>query len=385
MIVSLIVAMDKNRLIGNKNKLPWKNSADLKYFKSMTVGKAVIMGRKTFESLNLPDGLSDRLNIVISTNANNMESTKNVRYYSSLLDCLVDLNIKKISEAVVIGGAKIYKEAIEKNVVDKMYISYITGDYTGDTYFPDLNENDWCETNRTKLENVDYVTYNRISHVDEIGIKETIYKNATSNVDDIDELERYMNGMEYNDTADNYISDNENYTNIVPILNKIITYSKEYVDTNDNTHGDTVDSVCSDTDDDVKNLYENTVSLCTILIKNIEDLQYLINQSVLCGKEFRYIDGILEQHKDMIDHHTKQLNNITNEKLYDYIDTTVVNNLSNINTGIAENTDSIKNILNNCGFLGIDIKKIKSKQTGFIALTIINIILYVSLLLMFLL
>ena len=87
----------------------------------------------------------------------------------------------------------------------------------------------------------------------------------------------------------------------------------------------------------------------------------------------------------MIDHHTKQLNNITNEKLYDYIDTTVVNNLSNINTGIAENTDSIKNILNNCGFLGIDIKKIKSKQTGFIALTIINIILYVSLLLMFLL
>ena len=135
MIVSLIVAMDKNRLIGNKNKLPWKNSADLKYFKSMTVGKAVIMGRKTFESF--PKPLPNRTHIIITRQKN----------YQAEGCIIVDSIEKALSicpkdeDSFIIGGGEIYTLGLA--YTDKIEITRVHSSFEADAYFPEINKKDW--------------------------------------------------------------------------------------------------------------------------------------------------------------------------------------------------------------------------------------------------
>lgn len=129
--ITFILAMDENNLIGKNNNLPWHLPADLKYFKSQTLNKTVIMGRKTCESL--PFVLPKRRNIVLTRNIN--FSRKGFETIHKL-DCLQDFN----REIMVIGGATIYKLLMP--VAKRILITKIHHAFEGDTYF-EWNEHEW--------------------------------------------------------------------------------------------------------------------------------------------------------------------------------------------------------------------------------------------------
>lgn len=138
MIISLIAAMGKNKVIGKNNSLPWKLPADMEHFKKLTEGKPVIMGRKTFESIGKP--LPKRTNIII---------TRDQKYKSE--GCIVvhstDEALKAAEnnkEVMVIGGSQIYKEFLPK--ANKMYLTLIDEDFDGDIYFPEYKIEEWKET-----------------------------------------------------------------------------------------------------------------------------------------------------------------------------------------------------------------------------------------------
>lgn len=127
-MISLIVAHDQNRVIGYKNEMPWHLPGDLKYFKEMTMGKPVIMGRKTFESIG--KALPGRRNIVITRNA--AYTADNVEVAESLEAALA--LVQDEPEIMVIGGEQIFKLALA--LADRLYITEIDYAFEGDTYFP---------------------------------------------------------------------------------------------------------------------------------------------------------------------------------------------------------------------------------------------------------
>ena len=135
-MLSLIVAMDQNQLIGKNNALPWHLPADLKFFKKMTTGHTIIMGRKTFESIGKP--LPNRRNIVLTRNKDWMPST-DVEFFLSIEEATK--TIKPEEKAYIIGGANLYKQALP--VVDEMLITKIEHVFDGDAYFPKWNPDDW--------------------------------------------------------------------------------------------------------------------------------------------------------------------------------------------------------------------------------------------------
>ena len=137
MIISLIVAMDENRVIGYKNKLPWNLPSELKYFRETTKSKPVIMGRKTHESIGRP--MPERLNIIITRNEN--YRTDNCAVVNNVQDAIKAA--KGSSEIMVIGGAEIYKLFLP--VANRLYITKVHGTFKGDTYFPEFNEGEWIK------------------------------------------------------------------------------------------------------------------------------------------------------------------------------------------------------------------------------------------------
>ena len=143
MMLSLIWAMAQNRVIGRNNSLPWYLPEDLKYFKKITLGKPVIMGRKTYESIGKP--LPGRTNIVITRNADyQAEGIKVVNDLQAALDiCESIAVIDGNHEVCVIGGAEIYRHAFPQ--ADRLYLTQVHADVEGDTYFPEFNWNDWQE------------------------------------------------------------------------------------------------------------------------------------------------------------------------------------------------------------------------------------------------
>lgn len=140
MVISLIAAMDKHRVIGKDNTLPWKISADLKRFKELTSGKPVIMGRKTFESIGKP--LPNRTNIIITRDKNYMASGCIVVH--SVEGALKAAAVGK--EVMVIGGAEIYKQFLPR--ANRLYLTLINEEFEGDAYFPEYNKNEWKEVFR---------------------------------------------------------------------------------------------------------------------------------------------------------------------------------------------------------------------------------------------
>lgn len=134
MIVSLIAAMDKNRLIGRENGLPWHLPADFKHFKEVTMGKPVLMGRKTFESIGKP--LPGRKNIVIS--ASGFEAD-NVIIVDSIEAAMAE--VYDAEEVMIIGGASFYEQMIHS--AHRMYLTYVDTECEGDAWFPKYNVNDW--------------------------------------------------------------------------------------------------------------------------------------------------------------------------------------------------------------------------------------------------
>ena len=140
---SIIVAIGNNNEIGKDNKLLWHIPEDLKKFKEITFGKTVIMGRNTFESIGKP--LPNRHNIVLSKNSKLFSNNCNEK-----LEIYDDFSkiIKKYrnsdEEVFIIGGAQIYKKALELGIVEKLYISHIDfSDNEADTYFPEIDCNVW--------------------------------------------------------------------------------------------------------------------------------------------------------------------------------------------------------------------------------------------------
>lgn len=135
-MISFIVAMDKNRVIGKDNQLPWHLPADLKFFKKTTMGHPIIMGRKTHESIGKP--LPGRENIIVTRNKHYHPEGCTVIH--SLAE-LKKLEAEKEAEVFVIGGAELFKTVFP--IADRLYITMIAHEFAGDTYFPEFNESDW--------------------------------------------------------------------------------------------------------------------------------------------------------------------------------------------------------------------------------------------------
>ena len=160
-LISIIVAMDKNNLIGCKNKIPWHIPSELKRFRSLTMGKPIVMGRKTHESIGrILDG---RDNIILSLD--NKYSKQGIIIYNNLNKVIEDFSSHE--EIIIIGGSEIYKLALP--LVKKLYITYVDGSYSGDTWFPNFNLNQWSLESSEDLEcpksNITYASkiYSRIN------------------------------------------------------------------------------------------------------------------------------------------------------------------------------------------------------------------------------
>lgn len=137
-MLSSIFAMGKNRVIGRDNQLPWRLPEDLKYFRRITTGHAVIMGRKTHESIGKP--LPNRRNIVLTTQTNYQADGCEIAHSIEEVLALVDSK----EEAFIIGGAEIYKLLLP--YTNKMYITQIHQEFKGDAFFPTFDESEWVLT-----------------------------------------------------------------------------------------------------------------------------------------------------------------------------------------------------------------------------------------------
>ncbi|MEW9669233.1 dihydrofolate reductase [Ammoniphilus sp. 3BR4] len=149
-MISVIVAMSRNRVIGKDNKMPWHLPADLAYFKRTTMGHTVLMGRKTFESMGRP--LPGRKNVILTRQKDYQPEGCMVLH--SIEEALAAF---KGEELFVIGGAEIIKEFLP--VVDRLYLTLIDEEFEGDTFLPELHLEDWVECSRTDGETDEKNTY----------------------------------------------------------------------------------------------------------------------------------------------------------------------------------------------------------------------------------
>ncbi|MFD1777435.1 dihydrofolate reductase [Fredinandcohnia salidurans] len=135
-MISLLVAMDKNQLIGKDNDLPWRLPADLAYFKRVTMGHPIIMGRKTYDSIGRP--LPGRENIIVTRDTSyEAEGCKVIHS----IEEIVKMNEQTDQELFVIGGAEIFKEILPHS--DRLYITEINEEFKGDTYFSAFDKVEW--------------------------------------------------------------------------------------------------------------------------------------------------------------------------------------------------------------------------------------------------
>jgi dihydrofolate reductase len=142
-MISIIVAIGNNNVIGIKNSLPWHLPADFKYFKETTLGKTIVMGLKTFESIG-GKPLSGRKNIILNNNEG----------YKAPDGCLVARSIgelleitKNEKEIMICGGASVYGQFLP--LANRLYITFVHGDFEGDTFFPEFDKKEWEEVKRT--------------------------------------------------------------------------------------------------------------------------------------------------------------------------------------------------------------------------------------------
>jgi len=150
-MISLIVAHDENRVIGYENDMPWHLPGDLAYFKRTTMGKPIIMGRKTFESIGR--ALPGRLNIVITRNSD--YAAAGITTVRNLKEAM-ELAKKEHVEIMIIGGGQIFVEALP--LADRLYITEIHHQFPGDTYFPAYT--DWHEVSSSEAQQADGYTFN---------------------------------------------------------------------------------------------------------------------------------------------------------------------------------------------------------------------------------
>ncbi|MGD8940026.1 MAG: type 3 dihydrofolate reductase [Gammaproteobacteria bacterium] len=143
MIVSLIWAMTDERVIGIKNSLPWKLPADMKWFRQNTLGKPIIMGRKTFESFGAKP-LPQRLNIIVS-------SDRDYQAQDSIVEPTIEAALqsaKDAEEVMIIGGASLYEQTLP--LAQRLYMTIVHADVEGDAWFPEFDLNEWKEQQRVE-------------------------------------------------------------------------------------------------------------------------------------------------------------------------------------------------------------------------------------------
>lgn len=144
---ALIVAMSRNRVIGRNNKLPWHLPGDLRYFKQATMGKPIIMGRKTWDSIGRP--LPGRMNVVVTRDPEWQAPAGTVKAASldeALVKAEAQAELDGGEEVMVIGGGQIYAEILPR--VDRMYITQVHAEVDGDAWFPEVNWDGWEEIGR---------------------------------------------------------------------------------------------------------------------------------------------------------------------------------------------------------------------------------------------
>lgn len=143
-MISIIAALAENRVIGVRNTLPWRLPNDLRHFRHLTTGHAIVMGRKNHESIGKP--LPERTNIVVTRNRDYRASGCLIAH--SLNEALI--LAKDDPEIFVIGGAEIYREALPR--AGRLYLTQVHAEVHGDTFFPEIDRNDWKETARERHE-----------------------------------------------------------------------------------------------------------------------------------------------------------------------------------------------------------------------------------------
>ena len=138
--------MDTARGIGHMNDLAWRGKvpADMKRFRELTTGHPIIMGRKTYESVGR--ALPNRRNIVISRTAGFV--AKDIEVFTAPEDALANLNKSGVDEVFIIGGSQIFAELLPK--VNRMYLTYIESQFPADTYFPEIQSEDWSVSSDTR-------------------------------------------------------------------------------------------------------------------------------------------------------------------------------------------------------------------------------------------
>ena len=137
MIISAIVAVGQNNVIGSNNQIPWYLPADLKYFKKMTINHTLLMGRKTFQSIGRP--LPKRVSIVVTRDL--FFTASGVQVVHSIEEGLELANENGAQELFIIGGGQIYKETIP--YWDKIYLTEVDINIGGEVYFPEIDLQDW--------------------------------------------------------------------------------------------------------------------------------------------------------------------------------------------------------------------------------------------------
>jgi len=149
--LTLVAAMAANRTIGIDNQLPWRLPEDLKHFKATTLGKPVIMGRKTWDSIGRP--LPGRRNIVVTRQADWRADGAEAAH--SLEEALALAGA--VDEACLIGGADLYRQALA--LADRLCLTEIARDYDGDAHFPVFDPEDWREASREDAVSADGLPY----------------------------------------------------------------------------------------------------------------------------------------------------------------------------------------------------------------------------------
>jgi dihydrofolate reductase len=142
MLISAVVAISENRAIGKDNQLLWHLPSDLKHFKQITLGKPILMGRKTYQSIGRP--LPGRKNIIITRDKNfNAEGCEVVHSIQAALELVRDQE-----EVCVIGGAELYRQMLPNT--QRIYMTIVHHTFSGDVFFPELNLSEWKEVERVE-------------------------------------------------------------------------------------------------------------------------------------------------------------------------------------------------------------------------------------------
>lgn len=155
-MINIIVAYDKNRLIGSKGKIPWKISEDMEFFRNQTMGHPVIMGRNTWESIpRQKRPLEGRLNAIITRrHFPEMMTFLSLEY---AISCLRECS----NETYLIGGRSIYEDALRLDLVDRIYASEIQAEYQGDVFFPEIDDQ-WESEVIRRHSNFNIIEYKRL-------------------------------------------------------------------------------------------------------------------------------------------------------------------------------------------------------------------------------